>query len=95
MLLLNMISKDIKYFKLKELEKQQVHEGFLECPLKQLIKPSYESTLVIPRRRTSLVALMVKRLPAMQETQVQPLGREDPLEKEMAAHFIIPAWEIP
>ena len=29
------------------------------------------------------------------EMQVRPLGREDPLEKEMAAHFIIPAWEIP
>ena len=34
--------------------------------------------------RPSLVAQMVKRLPAMQETQVQSLGREDSLEKEMA-----------
>ena len=51
MLLLNMISIDIKYFKLKELEKQQVHEGFLECPLKQLIKTSYECTILIPRRK--------------------------------------------
>ena len=32
------------------------------------------------------VAQMVKRLPAMRETQVQSLGREDPLEKEMATH---------
>ena len=32
---------------------------------------------------------MVKRLPAMRETQVQSLGREDPLEKEMATHSII------
>ena len=31
----------------------------------------------------------------MQETQVQSLGREDPLEKEMAIHASIPAWEIP
>ena len=31
----------------------------------------------------------------MQETQVQPLGWEDPLEKEMATHSNIPAWEIP
>ena len=31
----------------------------------------------------------------MQETQIQPLGREDPLGKEMAAHFSILAWEIP
>ena len=34
----------------------------------------------------SLVAQMVKRLPAMQETWAQSLGREDPLEKEMATH---------
>ena len=38
---------------------------------------------------SSLVAQMVKSLPAMQETQVQSLGWEDPLEKEMAAHFSI------
>ena len=43
----------------------------------------------------SLVAQMVKRLSAMQETQVQSLGREDPLEKEMAAHSSILAWKIP
>ena len=30
-----------------------------------------------------------------QEMQVQSLGKEDPLEKEMATHFSIPAWEIP
>ena len=38
---------------------------------------------------------MVKGLPAVQETQVQSLGREDPLEKEMATHCSILAWEIP
>ena len=38
---------------------------------------------------------VVKNLPATQETQVQPLGWEDPLEKEMATHSNIPAWEIP
>ena len=38
---------------------------------------------------------MVKSLPEMQETWVQSLGREDPLEKEMATHSIILAWEIP
>ena len=37
---------------------------------------------------------MVKNLPAMQETQVQSLGREDPLEKEMATHSRIHAWKI-
>ena len=44
---------------------------------------------------SSLVAQMVKNLPAMWETWVQPLGREDPLEEEMATHSSIPAWEIP
>jgi len=43
----------------------------------------------------SLVAQAVKRLPIMQETRVQSLGREDPLEKEMATHSSILAWKIP
>ena len=38
---------------------------------------------------------MVKNLPAKQETQVQSLGQKDPLEKEMATHSSILAWEIP
>ena len=38
---------------------------------------------------------MVKNLPAMQETHVQSLGQEDPLEKEMAIHSSILAWKIP
>ena len=43
---------------------------------------------------TSLVAQLVKNLPAMQEIPVQFLGREDPLEKEMATHSSILAWKI-
>ena len=43
----------------------------------------------------SLVAQMVKNLPAMQEIWVQLLGREDPLEKEMATHCSILVWRIP
>ena len=38
---------------------------------------------------------MVKRLPTMRETQVQSLGQEDLLEKEMATHSSILAWKIP
>ena len=41
-----------------------------------------------------LIAQSVKNLPAMQETQVQFLGWEDPLEKEMATHSTILAWRI-
>ena len=43
----------------------------------------------------SLVAQMVKHLPSMRETQVQSLGWEDLLEKEMAAHSSTLAWRIP
>ena len=41
------------------------------------------------------MAQMAKNLPAMQETLVQSLGGEDPLEKEMATHSRILAWRIP
>ena len=41
------------------------------------------------------MAQKVKNLPAVWETQVQSLGREDPLEKEMATHSSILAWRIP
>ena len=45
--------------------------------------------------RASLVAQLVKNLPAMQETQVQSLGVEDPLEKETETHSSILACKIP
>ena len=44
---------------------------------------------------TSLVSQMVKNLPAMQETWVQSLCQEDPLEKRMATHSTILAWILP
>ena len=43
----------------------------------------------------SLVAQMVKNLPAMQETWVQALGQKDPLERGMATHSSILAWRSP
>ena len=43
----------------------------------------------------SLVAQLVKNLPAMQETWVRSLGWEDPLEKEIATHPSILTWRIP
>ena len=43
----------------------------------------------------SLVAQMVKRLPAMWDTRVRSLGREEPLEKDMATHSSTLAWKIP
>ena len=47
------------------------------------------------QRRVSVVAQMVKDLPAMWETRVRSLGREDPLEKGMATHSSILARRIP
>ena len=50
---------------------------------------------ISPGNQASLVAQMVKRLPAMHEIQVLSLGWENPLEKEMATHSSILAWRIP
>ena len=44
---------------------------------------------------TSLVAQMVKNLPAMWETWVQSLGREDPMKEEIITHSSVLAWETP
>ena len=44
---------------------------------------------------SSLITHLVKNLPTMQEAQDQPLGREDPVEKEMANHSSTLAWKIP
>ena len=41
------------------------------------------------------MAQWIKNLPAMQETWVQSLGQEDPLEKEMGTHSSVLAWKIP
>ena len=43
----------------------------------------------------SLIAQLVKNPPAMQETWVQSLGRDDPLENRKATHFSILAWKTP
>ena len=58
-----------------------------------LVCPS-SLTSFVPTR-SSLSGSVVKNPPAMQETWVQSLGREDPLEKEMATHSSILAWRIP
>ena len=59
---------------------------------KDIIAPKVEQTSATG---ASLVAQTVKCLPAMQETWVQSLGWEDPLEKEMATHSSTLAWKIP
>ena len=61
----------------------------------ELGRASTERSLVKYWEGASLVAQMVKRLPAMRETWVWSLGWEDPLNKEMALHSSILAWRIP
>ena len=56
-----------------------------------LKKQSYHRT----QQFRFLVAQWLKHLPAMRETRVRSLGREDPLEKEMATHSSVLAWGIP
>ena len=56
---------------------------------------NYTNSYILHIIMTSLVAQMVKSLPTMWETQVQSLGWEDLLEREMATHSSILAWKIP
>jgi len=51
--------------------------------------------MIINILKDILIAQMVKNLPEMQETWVQSLGREDPLEREMVIHCSILAWRTP
>ena len=70
----------------------------METGLSQSLKASHLFLSEIPLEKCPLaylVAQMVKNLPAMQKTQVLSLGQEDPLEKGMATHSSILAWEIP
>ena len=63
--------------------------GICRSPIFQAFELSQDGVLA------SLIAQMVKNLPAVQETQVQSLGQEDPLEKGTAIHSSILAWRIP
>ena len=62
------------------------------CKRSELQPPQLELAV---EAAASLVAQMVKSLPAIWKTQVLSLGRKDPLEKEMATHSSILAWGIP
>ena len=61
----------------------------------QALPKTYSLLKLVTANEASLVAQRVKHLPAMRETWGQSLGREDPLEKEMATHSGTLAWEIP
>ena len=59
----------------------------------QIIQTKYMANIFVSSW-ASLVAQMVKNLPAMQETHIESLGRKDPLEKGMATHSSILAWRV-
>ena len=74
--------------------KEEINTSPPRCwPSQEIFSCTFYVTSSPPR--ASLVAQMVKRLSAVQETRVRSLGREDPLEKEMAAHSSTLAWKIP
>ena len=66
----------------------------MHCSIHAFIPRVFGSFILPNSSWASLVAQMVKNLPAMQETWVPSLGWEDPLEKEMATHHSVLAWEI-
>ena len=73
-----------------------MESGIKLCDLFQT--PRQHSSLALPIRNKGLPQWLVKNLPAMQEpqeTKVQSLGREDPLEEKMATHSSILAWRFP
>ena len=68
---------------------------FLSSPKPPTVSPVSTTNPFLHPLPVSLVAQMVKNLPAMRETWVQSPGQEDPLEKEIATHSSIFAWRIP
>ena len=60
-----------------------------------MLKYMYGIYKYLYKVRASLIAQLVKNLPAMQETWVQFVGQEDPLEEGMATHSSTLAWTIP
>ena len=67
-------------------------EDTIVCAVSQIrrLRPQWDKSSKIKH-----VAQWVKNLPTMQETRVQSLGQEDPLEREMATHSSMLAWRIP
>ena len=74
----------------KKVQKWYLGEAHMQEFLYSILKLSLPSIT-----GASLVAQRLNHMPAMRETWVRFLGREDPLEKKMATHSSIPAWRIP
>ena len=74
---------------------QHIFKWFFLFKLCLLYKETIQHLFLISYYRASLVAQMVKNLPATRETWVRSLGWEDPLEERMATHSSLLAWRIP
>ena len=81
-----------KTLRLGEIEGKWSREG---QKMRWLDSVTDQMDMNLSKLGASPVARLVKNVPAMQETWVQSPGREDPLEKEMAAHSSLLAWRIP
>ena len=75
-------------------EYSDIAQSSVEIEYNQVYKLEHNLVFCL-QVRASLVAQKLKHLPPMQETRVQSLGQEDPLEKEMVTHSSILAWRIP
>ena len=82
------------YWKLKQRKPKQNPHILNECVLTMLWLSAWNHLWRFSHGRTSLVAQKVKHLPTVRGTQVQSLGQEDLLKKEMATHSSILAWKI-
>ena len=90
---------NLKYFIFERFKMFHIHSISHEIKMFQYVcsveKHRVKKYYTVHRGFPSLVAQRLKHLPPMWETRVQSLGREDPLEKEVATHSSIPAWRIP
>ena len=73
-------------------QREHVEDGRIKCGSHLVCDDTAELIYLL---MSFPVAQLVKNLPAMQQTQVQSLGWEDPLEKGMATHSSVLAWRIP
>ena len=72
-----------------------MHHNNIDASQKRYFLQNCSAKVILRAKKASLVAQMVKNLPAMQETQVWCLDQEEPLEKGMATQSGILAWRIP
>ena len=89
------INVNLNHCELTPYAEQSAHGKFIWLVNRANTDRVYIFYVLSSKYRASLVAQMVKNQPAMREIQFGSLGQEDPLEKGMAMHSSVLAWEIP